>query len=121
MPLLFPLPWKEEVDANNKMGSPREISLMKTSQMSESTFDNLLVPCWPSKRVSNIIYKDYILETKGFPGGSLVKNLPANTGKVGLIPGSGRFLGEENGNLLQYSCLGNPMYQRSLVGYSPLG
>ena len=24
-------------------------------------------------------------------------------------PGSGRFPGEENGNLLQYSCLGNPM------------
>ena len=27
------------------------------------------------------------------------------------IPGSGRIPGEENGNLLQYSCLGNPMYR----------
>ena len=26
-----------------------------------------------------------------------------------LIPGSGRSPGEGNGNLLQYSCLGNPM------------
>ena len=69
-----------------------EISLVKASQMSESTFDNLLVPCWPSRRVSNIIYKDYTLETKGFPGGSVVKNLPANAGNVDLIPGSGRFL-----------------------------
>ena len=45
----------------------------------------------------------------GFPGGSVVKNPPANAGDVGLIPGSGRSLGEENGNPLQYSCLGNPM------------
>ena len=29
--------------------------------------------------------------------------------QVGLIPGSGRFSGEENGNLLQISCLGNPV------------
>ena len=28
---------------------------------------------------------------------------------VGLIPGSGRFPGEGNGNPLQYSCLENPM------------
>ena len=43
-------------------------------------------------------------------GGSLVKNPPANAGDVGytgLIPGSGRSLGIENGNPLQYSCLEN--------------
>ena len=42
----------------------------------------------------------------------MVKNLPANagaTGDVGLIPGSGRSPGEGNGNLLQNSCLENPM------------
>ena len=40
----------------------------------------------------------------------LVKNLPAcNAGDLGLIPGSGRSPGEENGNPLQYSCLENPM------------
>jgi len=27
---------------------------------------------------------------------------------VGLIPGSGRSVGEGNGDPLQYSCLGNP-------------
>ena len=36
-------------------------------------------------------------------GGSAVKNSPANARDSGLIPGSG------NGNLLQYSFLGNPM------------
>ena len=45
----------------------------------------------------------------GFPGDSLVKNLPANAGDVGLIPGLERSPGEENGNPLQYSCLGNPV------------
>ena len=41
----------------------------------------------------------------------MVKNLPANaatSGDAGLIPGLGRFPGVGNGNLLQYSCLGNP-------------
>ena len=40
----------------------------------------------------------------------MVKNPPANAGdirKAGLIPGSGRSPGEENGNPLQYSCLKN--------------
>ena len=45
----------------------------------------------------------------GFPGGSVVKNLPANAGDAGPIPGSGRSSGGGNGNPLQYSCLGNPM------------
>ena len=39
----------------------------------------------------------------------MVKNPPANSGDAGSIPGSGRSLGEGNGNKLQYSCLGNPM------------
>ena len=32
-----------------------------------------------------------------------------NAGDMGLLPGLGRSPGEENGNILQYSCLGNPM------------
>ena len=44
-----------------------------------------------------------------FPGGSVVKNLPANARDMGLIPGLGRSPGEGNGYPLQYSCLGNPM------------
>ena len=41
----------------------------------------------------------------GFPVGSMVKNLSANAGDTGLIPGSGRYPGEGNGNPLQCSCL----------------
>ena len=36
-------------------------------------------------------------------------SLPANAGDSGLIPGSGRSLGEGYGNPLQYSCLENSM------------
>ena len=46
---------------------------------------------------------------KAFSGGLVVKNLHANVGDEGLIPGSGRSPGEGNGNPLQHSCLGNPM------------
>ena len=54
----------------------------------------------------------------------VVKNLPANAGDirdVDLIPGSGRFLGREQRNPFQYSCLENPHGQRSLAAYSPEG
>ena len=50
--------------------------------------------------------------TKGFPGGSVIKNLLVNAGDVGSVPGSGRALGGGNVNPLQSSCLGNPMDSR---------
>ena len=49
----------------------------------------------------------------------VVKNMPANAGELGLIPGLGRSPGGGHGNPLKYSCLENPHEQRSLVGYSP--
>ena len=45
----------------------------------------------------------------GFPAASDGKESTCNVGDLGLIPGSGRFPGEGNGNPLQYSCLENPM------------
>ena len=47
-------------------------------------------------------------------GGSVVKNLPANAGDAGLVPGSGRSSGEGNSNSFQYPCLGNPMERGAL-------
>ena len=44
-----------------------------------------------------------------FPGGSVVKNLPANARDIGFILGSIRSPGGGNGNPLQYSCQENPM------------
>ena len=43
------------------------------------------------------------------PGASAVKNLPANVGKAGSIPGLGKSPGVGNGNAFQYCYLGNPM------------
>ena len=50
------------------------------------------------------------MENLGFPGSSVVKNLPTNARNArdtGSIP-EGKSPGAGNGNLLQYSCLGNP-------------
>ena len=47
--------------------------------------------------------------TPGFPGGSEVKASACNAGDLGSIPELGRSPGEENGDQLQYSCMGNPM------------
>ena len=47
--------------------------------------------------------------TRGFPGGPEVKASACNAGDLGLIPKSGRFPAEGNGNPLQYSCLENPI------------
>ena len=49
------------------------------------------------------------VNNEGFPGGSVVKNPPANARDLGSIPGSGRSPEEGNVNSLQYSCLENPM------------
>ena len=45
----------------------------------------------------------------GFPGGSVLKHLPANAGDTGSLPGSGRSPGGGTGNPVQDSCLENPM------------
>jgi len=57
----------------------------------------------------------------GFPYSSAGKEPACNAGDtrdMGLIPGLGRSPGGD-GNPLQYSCLKNPMEQRSLAGYCP--
>ena len=64
--------------------------------------------------MSNIImgFGSWVL---GFPGGSVVKNPPANAGDagdMGSTPGSGRFPGGRHGNPHQYSYQENPMDRR---------
>ena len=68
------------------------------------------------RRINIVILENIKLVFKtclGFPGGSVVKDPPANGGDVGLIPGLGRSPGEGNCNPLKYSCLGNPMDRRA--------
>ena len=49
----------------------------------------------------------------GFPGGTVVKNLPANAREAGSILGSGRFPGIGNNNSLQYSYLENSVDRKA--------
>ena len=55
----------------------------------------------------------------------MTKNPPANAGDAGSILGLGRSPGEGNGNLLQYSCLENPMdrgaWQATVHGVARVG
>ena len=53
----------------------------------------------------------------GFTGVSVIKNLPANAGDVGLIPGSGRFPWRRKRQPTPELLPGKPRGQRSLVGY----
>ena len=54
---------------------------------------------------SDLDFENYL----DFPGGSVVKNVPAMQETRGSIPGSGRAPGEGNGNPFQYSCQDNHM------------
>ena len=85
--LAWKIPWTEEPGRLQSTGSQRVGHDWATSL----------------SFVLSLYYKE------GFPGGSLVKNPPANAEDAGSIPRLGRSPGEGNGNLLQYSCLGNPM------------
>ena len=57
---------------------------------------------------------------RGFPGGSVVKNLPANAGDLGSIPGLERSPGEDNGNHSSIPAWRIP-WTEELVDYSPWG
>ena len=60
--------------------------------------------------VSQIFSLSYcVMERQGFLGGAVVKNLPADAGAAGSIPGLRRSPIGGNGHPLQYSCLENPM------------
>ena len=66
--------------------------------------------------MSQILHETY--QHFPFPGGSDSKESACVAGDLGLIPGLGRSLGEENSYPLQHSCLENSHGQRSLAGYS---
>ena len=57
----------------------------------------------------------------GLLGSQVVKTPPASAEDVGSVSGLGRSPGEGSDNPREYSCLGNLVGQRSLVGYSLWG
>ena len=86
------------------------------------TRDQTCTPCtgsaefnhWTTRKspqiiIVHLLHSSHCSGFKGFPGGSAVKNPPANMGDMGLIPESGRSNGAGNGSPPQYSCMENPM------------
>ncbi|KAM9668414.1 hephaestin isoform 1-T1 [Dama dama] len=70
------------------------------------------------EEIGKALFGKHLMTCLGFPGDSVVKNLPDSAGDAGSILGLVRSLGEENGNPLKYSCLEKLHGQRSLEGYS---
>ena len=56
-----------------------------------------------------LVYLNVTICSQGFLGGSVVRNLPANAGDAGSVPGMGRSPRGGNCNSLQQSCLRNHM------------
>ena len=64
---------------------------------------------WKGKFIGLEEISKYYAALLGFPGSSVIKNLPANAEGLGLIPGARRSPGEGSGCSFQYSCLENSM------------
>ena len=61
-----------------------------------------------TEHTHNLILETVVCVVR-YSDSSVVKNLPANAGDVGSIPGLGMSPGEGNGSSLQCSCVGNTM------------
>ena len=102
-------PWVEKIPWRRKW-QPTPVYLPGESPWAEE-------PGWLQSMGSQRVGHDWVTKQKqqryrGFLGVSVVKNLPANAGDMGLIPWSGRYPEEGNGNTLRYPCLGNSMDRR---------
>ena len=90
----------------------------------DSVVQMFCVPLWYQNMLHNfsMLMTIGILHTEisgGFPGGSVVKNLLANAGEMGLIPMSGRSPGRGNWRPPPVFLPGKAHGQRNLAGYSP--
>ena len=105
-------------DASTGQGIPRIASNIRSRERGQErssprAFRGRMVLCTPGSQTSSLQNSEKIdfccfKSPRCFPRGSVVKNPPANAGDLGSIPGSRRSPGGGNGNLLQYSCSGNP-------------
>ena len=68
-----------------------------------------------------VIFLVLLIFTEGFPGGSMVKNLPASTGDEASISGLGRFPWRRKWQPTSMFLPGKSHGQSSLVGYIPWG
>ena len=128
----FVIPWPYDLKSTQDFKSKNIIEMSNGDLMIEIMFHksqslatiNVLWVRFLNKSNSNFTFKkrenhDTLVIWKvmwwhcwrSFPGGAVVKNLPADAGDasdMGSIPGLGRSHGGGNGTPLQYSCLENP-------------
>ena len=74
-----------------------------------------------NNRLCLFFFRKFYELYQDFPGCTDSKKYVCSTGNPGLITGSGRSLGEENGNPLQYPCLENPMDREEPGGLQSMG
>ena len=68
-----------------------------------------------------MVFYTTLMGRVGFPGGSEVKDPPANAGDAGVIPALGRSPGGGNGKPLQYSCLQEIPWTKEPGGLQSIG
>ena len=91
-------------------------SLNPGIELGFSTLQTNSLPSEPSGKpnyvlsaIVNMLHSlSHLTLQQGFPRSSVGKESACHRGDLSLIPGLERLPGEENGNSLQYSCLGNP-------------
>ena len=114
----FPLTWSSL--SSNPISLRLPIRIICQDDVTQALLHSLILGWFPIC-ITDTTFQPDNLDTVGFPGGTVVKKLPANAGAAkdtDLIPGLWRSPGEGNGNSLQYSCLENSTDSR-LAGYSP--
>ena len=105
------LGWKTEVKPFFFWGQAPNSRSRQQSEPVASLASVLLTGSWThSRQLPPLQPACFFL---GFPGGSFSEESASSTVEPGSIPGWGRSPGGGNGNPLQYSCLGNPMYRRA--------
>ena len=77
--------------------------------MTQSTWARTTVSKVYECKIQYIAWPRFPICILGFPGGTMVKNLPAGAGDTSSFTGLGRSPRRGNGNPLQYSCLENSM------------
>ena len=110
------LPWKQRTYQFCRAGTGtlygREMRGLRCEALSPTcSFHSSFSLCYHMRKKSLMesCGLDQLHPGIGFPGGSVLMNLPANAGDAGSIPGSRRSPEGGNNNPLQYSCLGNPI------------
>ena len=105
---LYATPWTAAHQASLSIASSQ--SLLKLMSIESVMPSNHLILCHPLLLLPSILPRCSVW---GFPGGTVVKNLPANAGDArdaGSVPGMGRFSGVGKGNPLLYSFLDKYSY-----------